>query len=453
MIMYRAIVDSVSGTKVLAGGKWLTCIGNKNVKAGDFIWTDGRCVYGNFQDAQSPIVITPDEDWIIPIVVYDKTDSKQTGVFSFVENSLEYVAKTVKYNGQFVNTKSDSYGITGEAVNIKNDTIYKITIDDNKESKTKAVVVKKNNEIIFTVDLIKFMKENAENNITPLPSDVDYFNGNLFGFGSNDNIEDSGTITRIETYTSYGFSNGMAFIENENNWWFNIDIDYYNTIDKKTLIGVDDNKMLNEGIRYSYNNTFYFDSSGKRERISNTTVYEFYDVTEDILNRSVSVRNYEKLKEIKFMLQDGYYFYMTDFWFFTGYGGYPELAKYEVYSPSDKLIFSDWFKAGTHLAIYELHLGFLVGVGRARPGNRASYYEIFDEMYKAYVTTEEIEMAQDRLTMPDFIDEGIYIFREDKFLKIDEEIDEEIKTSACKNQFFRPMKKYKYWYNNIQNLE
>ena len=45
--MERAIAKAVKGRRVLADGRWLTCIGNKNVKAGDVIWTDGRCVYGN----------------------------------------------------------------------------------------------------------------------------------------------------------------------------------------------------------------------------------------------------------------------------------------------------------------------------------------------------------------------------------------------------------------------
>ena len=45
--MQRAIAKAVRGNQVLADGRWLTCIGNKNVKTGDLIWTDGRCVYGN----------------------------------------------------------------------------------------------------------------------------------------------------------------------------------------------------------------------------------------------------------------------------------------------------------------------------------------------------------------------------------------------------------------------
>ena len=68
-MMYRAMVEAVSGLKVRAGGKWMTCIGNRTVKAGDMIWTDGRCVYGHDREAQTPLVIAnPAKDKLyIPI--------------------------------------------------------------------------------------------------------------------------------------------------------------------------------------------------------------------------------------------------------------------------------------------------------------------------------------------------------------------------------------------------
>lgn len=59
--MQRAIAKAVRGNQVLADGRWLTCIGNKNVKAGAIIWTDGRCIYGNQAEggnASMPILPT-----------------------------------------------------------------------------------------------------------------------------------------------------------------------------------------------------------------------------------------------------------------------------------------------------------------------------------------------------------------------------------------------------------
>ena len=71
MTMYRARVDAVSGLHVRAGGKWLTCIGNRVVRAGDLVWTDGRCVYGHDRESQTPLVIAPKEEPAVPICSKD----------------------------------------------------------------------------------------------------------------------------------------------------------------------------------------------------------------------------------------------------------------------------------------------------------------------------------------------------------------------------------------------
>ena len=67
--MYRVRAEAISGKNVYAGGKWLRCIGNKNVHVGELVWTDGRCVYGNHHVPQQPLVITapPQANEIIPI--------------------------------------------------------------------------------------------------------------------------------------------------------------------------------------------------------------------------------------------------------------------------------------------------------------------------------------------------------------------------------------------------
>ena len=75
--MYRVRAEAVSGTKVFADGKWLTCIGNKPVHVGDRIWTDGRCVYGNYQTPQTPLIIYVEEK-AIPILIYDKQTADAT---------------------------------------------------------------------------------------------------------------------------------------------------------------------------------------------------------------------------------------------------------------------------------------------------------------------------------------------------------------------------------------
>lgn len=94
--MYRATAEAVSGTRVYADGKWLRCIGNKRVSVGDRIWTDGRCVYGHFQESQQPQVITaaPVEDEGIPIV--RQISGKNLRLMTFQKNKLKDVAE-VRY--------------------------------------------------------------------------------------------------------------------------------------------------------------------------------------------------------------------------------------------------------------------------------------------------------------------------------------------------------------------
>ena len=96
--MYKARVDAVNGTKVRAGGKWLTCIGNKPVKVGDSVWTDGRCIYGNDEECQTPIVITPNYEGI-PILVENNKG------FTFIKNKLKYIESIDQAVKKMANTK------------------------------------------------------------------------------------------------------------------------------------------------------------------------------------------------------------------------------------------------------------------------------------------------------------------------------------------------------------
>ena len=87
--MYRAKIEGVSGSKVYADGKWLFSIGNKNFRTGDFVWTDGRCAYGHFQEAQQPqVIIAPPADEGIPIYY---SGSREHILYSFQKNKIKQV--------------------------------------------------------------------------------------------------------------------------------------------------------------------------------------------------------------------------------------------------------------------------------------------------------------------------------------------------------------------------
>ncbi len=496
--MYRARVEAVSGLKVRAGGKWLTCIGNRNIKVGDLIWTDGRCVYGYEQTPQQPFVITAPEKWGIPVFADNNTG------FTFAKNNLEYIGNIGKYTDKLINTKNAVYAIPGIACNIdtgnniyqifaigngdayfheyipigdtggaiyervgfrrqflnidekvQKDDIYEYSrrnyqLVDNDDPLPNLytggdfnclqeglsyISVKKNGESIFDLDIAKLANEKLKSWYNPSPRPVVVADGYIYYY-----------------FTEIQYSNNLwGFIENENRWFFTVCISCW-AEDHCSDFGGGNQDIVDESNFFGYDSTYYFDSTGKQERIFNSVVKRYEDYYHNTGTRSVIQDDFGKAKGIKFILQDGYYFYMTDFFSRTGWGGIPECAKYEIYSPDDKLIFSDWFKTCTYLTIHQLKEGlYLVGVGAGYQGHKYSYYVFFDK-------EEQSDIEKDNAVMPQVIQPGIYIYNtdnnEDKLIKIDEDyIDESNKSFLCWNQFLRPMKKYKHWWENIQTLD
>ncbi|MBO6292335.1 MAG: hypothetical protein J6N51_08775 [Selenomonas sp.] len=71
--MQRAIVSAVQGSRICANGRWLTAIGNKAVHPGDVVWTDGRCVYGNFAEGGGAAPIVNSSEPYVPLLMSDGT--------------------------------------------------------------------------------------------------------------------------------------------------------------------------------------------------------------------------------------------------------------------------------------------------------------------------------------------------------------------------------------------
>ena len=303
--MYRAKVDSVSGTKVLAGGKWLTCIGNKNVKAGDFIWTDGRCVYGNFQEAQSPIVITTNEERIIPVVTYSQKYHIPEGYYNvsfnifYCSSSVDFkkyvtirgrlITGSFKYGYLFSNNSNGDFAISlfdigvskyVMALNIDDQgNIYQLIVSYSRNLDTPNVTIdiKKNNDIVDTQIW------------RPLCSHV-------IGYG---------VIRR-------------AFIKDEKNWYcIGQDLDY--------LYGYSAVGSSEDHVKFSYHLITH-----KKINTIITAVLEGYD---GHYTYDVSYSNE------KFQIHDELYFKISDFNFTEGYQGRFD-TKYEIFSESEDKIVS-----------------------------------------------------------------------------------------------------------------
>ena len=91
---------------VNAASLWLTCIGNIPVRAGDYVWTDGRCVYGNVIEGGEPFlpIIPPDEG--LPLAIDSKdyfyySKGKEEKKFS-QNNSYDFYMLNDKNSWNFI---------------------------------------------------------------------------------------------------------------------------------------------------------------------------------------------------------------------------------------------------------------------------------------------------------------------------------------------------------------
>ena len=206
--MYRARVDSVSGTKVFAAGKWLQCIGNKNVRVGDYIWTDGRCVYGNNQVPQQPLVIpTSKDDEGIPILHSNYTTITY---LSLLKNKLKPIAETNHYSlSEMINNrKGQVFFHKYLAANVdEQGNIFVLKNIKNGES----VAIYKNGFIVREIDLKQFFEDNFVPKFNDLERICPYFDYFM--------IDDIATV-RAHGWFSGGafFEVRRAFIEDENNF-------------------------------------------------------------------------------------------------------------------------------------------------------------------------------------------------------------------------------------------
>ena len=208
--MYRAKAEAVSGNKVYAGGKWLTCIGNKNVCVGEMIWTDGRCVYGNFRESQQPLVITAplDVEEGIPII------TTGGGLYSFSKIKLKQNATLEKKYNLMINDYKKNVFVSNDsniiAANIDKDgNVFLLRAND---APNKNVQILKNDNVIKEIDLDK-EAEKHEDLLT-----INFVDFHERGIAYE--IEDLPHSYLHGVSVSHGIDS--AFIENENSWYLTL---------------------------------------------------------------------------------------------------------------------------------------------------------------------------------------------------------------------------------------
>ena len=409
--MYRTRVESVNGTKVFANGKCLTCIGNQRVQVGDFVWTDGACIYGHYQTSQSPLVIVthtaPKRDMTIPISLRTVDWPKDINLLlDFYKNQLVtisdykgsglFMINDSKGNVYFFASDVDVFGLgTFIAVNIDNDGNF-FTIKPNQG----VVEIRKNQELIFSIDVLSFEDQTIDD--CPAVPETPVF----------------------DTYANIWLLHGN--IEDEKNWCFFIrtestkmhDVDYFEgTTPESNLL-----------IRY-----YYFSCNGSSWNYKlefEIKIHQHYDYNErDWFTDEHLSSNYAA--ESKFFLQDGFYYQTSTLidipLYFEKIVIPPCLVRNSFFSPDGIELFSgiSFIEAG--YAIQKVNNSYLFGV--------------FDSfMEQALVDFENIDPAE-------VFFNGLFLINDE----IRENISAHLPNCSCLNHRFTATN-VKDWYTRSNNL-
>lgn len=448
--MYRARVEAVSGLKVRAGGKWLTCIGNRTVKAGDMIWTDGRCVYGHDREAQTPIVIAnpapAKEDLAIPIQIGNK-------LYTYRKGELELVGEMPRGLRLLNNKKRSVYGLTADAANIdatgdlyvindSNDAYFDYFAQNSTApggnspvecvNPNPRIVVKKNGNTIKELslnDIIESTAAVAKKNSggwtnTPQP------------YTFVDNLS-SGLTMGEATFAVYNDKRSArtlyAFIENKDSWaiiyrviakyeysldWWSWDEGYYpgaplyylhiaqSDVLRLYYINSSGEKKILYQINLVWNRT---DESNVSDVRLDYWIYEYLGTfTEEVVVSDT---------DVKIPMQDGYYFKVK--YKHVPYVNYP----YPVWLP----------EIGAQYSIFSPEDNFLCNIGNLEDENIGGYQPYFFTVHKNLVGVQAPDLG------------GLYTVEGGTL--------SQLLNGNCQNYCLRPMKKWHNWWERIQTLE
>ena len=359
--MYRAKVEQINGVNVRAGGKWLKRIGNKNFRVGDYVWTDGRCVYGYDQESMTPFVPqTPQEKEVIPIQYNDKLYYIYNGVLHYLKELPEQSNSIVNSNRKILFSSFDkiqiyqSMSATLSANCDKKGDIFAISVrQPSKTTDDRYISIAKNQEILKKIPLAENEKviwgfiENADNwayividteySETPSGACIDF----LWQGAENDKwdnehddfeYDELGNIIRIPE-GSIPLEEYYEAIRNIVLPYLGGDYQSYSYSGAMTLID-------SHGQRENF---LTFEGNVSRDFISTTSDYYFSNES-----GSWSI-NSEKMSSIKFPMQDRFYFTMQKpISVYRDIIGFPSYAEKTIYSPNDEKIFTGYFKIQTN---------------------------------------------------------------------------------------------------------
>ena len=319
--MHRARVSTVEGKKALSEGKWLTVIGNRSVHSGDWVWTDGRCIYGHESAGGSAPVLAKRGESGVPIYVggwhciYQRGELRRLLGLPASYKGLLYLGAHAAHllphpyprgKRQLLDADMDAYGniftLTGVCWEEDDDGIWPGALG--------AVRAEKNGEKIASHDLRPYY----------------------------------GALKKA-TFTS--IITGGGHIDCEGNWGF------YLEIDASTDGGYNGRKPGRE----MTNTVYYVNAAG-----AHPLFYEYARLNENGFLRKIE--KFTGARGKKFPIHDGYYYMWNRYApVSANVLSRPERIILTIFTPAGNKVVTGCFRLGTRFTILRIGDGqYLLGV-------------------------------------------------------------------------------------------
>lgn len=394
--MHRARVTETRGKKVLAEGKWLTVIGNRSVHNGDWVWTDGRCIYGHESTGGGAPVLARHGESGIPIYIggshciYQRGELRRlSGLPSFRSRGLLYLGAHAAHflphpypqdKKQLLDADMDANG------NIFTLTGVRWREDDLGVwlGAQRAVRVRKNGKEIASIDLRPYHE------MFKLPY-----------------------CTSIIT--------GGGHIDCDGNWGFYLEID---AASDEWLVGYKPGTELT-------NTVYYVDSEGARPL--------FHDYAR--INQRGFIRKSEThtgARGKKFPIHDGYY-YMWNTYEPVSVNALtrPERIILTIFTPTGDKILTECFRLGTRFTILRIGDGrHLLGVDSVSIQTFSGFTSGEDQIPEVYPPEWEWDVVRP-------VENGLYLCKDGVLQKLLE--------GDCNTFRFRRVRDVKTWEKTLKN--